>query len=147
MIKAACHCGSVRITMETAPSWVLDCNCSICRRYGALWAYSWDGFAKRDLGAKLIQGTDGLEAYVWGNRWSGFWRCKACGCMTHHTALSKPDVIRGVNARMFVNFDPANVTIHRGDEAHTGWFWSRPDAPIRPGQQPRLAPHGPDDWR
>ncbi len=39
MIEASCHCGTVRFAVETAPGEVNDCNCSICRRYGALWAY------------------------------------------------------------------------------------------------------------
>ncbi len=147
MVRAACHCGAVRITMEPAPSWVLDCNCSICRRYGALWAYTGDILARRDLDATLIQGSDALEPYIWGDGELGFWRCKACGCMTHHTALNAQSKIRAVNARMFVNFDPASVTIHRSDNAHTGRFWTRPDEPIWPGAQPPMDPPGPDDWR
>jgi hypothetical protein len=146
MVRAACHCGAVRITLEPAPAWVLDCNCSICRRYGALWAYSSDPIGKTDLRVDFVQGDDAVEAYIWGNRWIGFWRCKTCGCLTHHTALDQPSKIRAVNARMFVNFDPASVTIHRSDNAHTGWFWSRPDAAIRKGGQPPMDPPGPDDW-
>lgn len=147
MVRAACHCGVVRITMEPAPNWVLDCNCSICRRYGTLWAYTWDRIAKRDFNATLLQGASELEAYIWGNRWIGFWRCKACGCVTHHTALQEPEKIRAINARMFANFDTGSVTIHRSDNAHTGWFWTRPDAPIWKGGQPPLDAPGPDDWR
>lgn len=147
MARAACHCGAVRITIEPAPTWVLDCNCSICRRYGALWAYSRDELGKLDLSISLIQGATSLASYIWGNRWIGFWRCNTCGCLTHHTALSEPDTIRGVNARMLINFDPASVTIHRSDNAHTGWFWTRPDALIKKGAQPLMEPPGPDDWR
>jgi len=147
MVRAACHCGSVRIVMEPAPTWVLDCNCSICRRYGALWAYSWDRIGEREVSATLVQGAEATEAYIWGDRELGFHRCRTCGCVTHHTALDQPARIRGVNARLFVNFDPAGVTIHRSDNAHTGWFWTRPDAPIWPGAQPPMPPPGPDDWR
>ena len=147
MVRAACHCGAVRITTATAPGWVLDCNCSICRRHGALWAYAWDRIAMTQLSARLLQGDDALEAYIWGDRELGFWFCKTCGCVTHHTALDEPSKIRGVNARLFVNFDPASVTIHRSDNAHTGWFWTRPDAPVWTGPQPPMPPPGPDDWR
>jgi hypothetical protein len=147
MVRAACHCEAVRIMLDLAPSWVCDCNCSICRRYGTLWAYTWDFLAKRNIGANLIQGADALEAYVWGDRELGFWRCKNCGCVTHHTALNEPSKIRGVNARMFVDFDPSSVTIQRSDNAHTGRFWTRPDAPIWEGPQPPMRAPGPDDWR
>lgn len=147
MVRAACHCGAVRITLDPAPEWVQDCNCSICRRYGALWAYSWDRLSRRTLAATLVQGDDALEAYIWGDRTTGFWRCRGCGCLTHHTELQRPERIRGVNARIFVDFDPARVVVHRSDNAHTGWFWSRPDAPVWPGAQPPMPPPGPDDWR
>jgi hypothetical protein len=131
-----------------APSWVLDCNCSICRRYGALWAYREDILAgNRALTVSMVQGADAIETYLWNQRWVGFCRCKTCGCLTHHVASHEPQVIRGVNARMFVNFDPASVTIHRSDNAHTGWFWTRPDAPVWPGRHPPMPPPGPDDWR
>jgi hypothetical protein len=147
MVRAACHCGAVRITMEPAPSWVLDCNCSICRRYGTVWAYSRDFIANRALDAKLIQGAEAVETYLWNDREIGFCRCRSCGCITHHVAMNEPSKLRGVNARMFVNFDPASVTIHRSDNAHTGFFWTRPDAPIWTGPQPAMPATGPDDWR
>jgi hypothetical protein len=147
MIRAACHCGAVRITLDPPPDWVLDCNCSICRRYGALWAYAWDRIAKRSLSVVLVQGEDALESYIWGDRELAFWRCKTCGGLTHHTALAAPAAIRAVNARTFVAFDPATVTVHRSDNAHTGWFWSRPDAAVWKGAQAPTDPPGPDDWR
>ena len=146
MIRAGCHCGAVRITMEPAPAWVLDCNCSICRRYGVLWAYGWDRFTKQKLSLELVQGEEALEPYIWGDKQLGFWRCKSCGCVTHHTVLEHPLPIRAVNARMFVDFDPASVTLQRSDNAHTGRFWSRPDAEIMKGGQPPMPPPGPDDW-
>ena len=116
MIRAACHCGAVRLVMDPAPAWVLDCNCSICRRYGTLWAYAWDRIDKRPLGITLIQGEGSLEPYIWGDREIGFYRCRGCGCVTHHVALDNPAPIRAVNARMFVEFDPASVTVHRSDK-------------------------------
>jgi len=39
MIRASCHCGAVRLEIDAPPSEVTECNCSICRRYGVLWAY------------------------------------------------------------------------------------------------------------
>ena len=37
MIEATCHCGPVRLELESAPDEVTDCACSICQRKGALW--------------------------------------------------------------------------------------------------------------
>ena len=39
MIRAACHCGAVRFEIADPPDWVLDCNCTLCRKYGGLWTY------------------------------------------------------------------------------------------------------------
>ncbi len=63
------------------------------------------------------------------------------------TRLDAPETILSVNARMFVDFDPAGVTIRRIDNAHTGRFWTRPDAEILKGRHPPMPPPGPDDWR
>lgn len=147
MIRAACHCGAVRFTIDPAPEAVLDCNCSICRRYGALWAYSRDFHGDPLIKVDLVQGADDLEAYIWGNRWIGFWRCRRCGCVTHHTALDKPGEIRGINARMFVDFDPARVAVHYSDNSHTGWFWVRPGAEVWEERRGSAASPGPDNWR
>src|SRR5687768_7307944 len=38
-IEASCHCGTIRLAIDGAPEEVTECNCSICRRYGVLWAY------------------------------------------------------------------------------------------------------------
>jgi hypothetical protein len=134
------------MTVEPAPSWVLDCNCSICRRIGALWAYTLDPRdGKPVLQVTIVQGANALEPYIWGDRWSASWRCKTCGCvMCGGTSLDKPENLRTVNARMFVAFDPASVTIQRIDNAQTGHFWTRPDTEILPGRQ---GPTPPDEWR
>ena len=39
MIEASCHCGTAKLAVARAPRSLTDCNCSICRRYSALWAY------------------------------------------------------------------------------------------------------------
>jgi hypothetical protein len=44
----------------------VDCNCTLCRRYGAIWAYYKPGEVK------IVQGGDSTVAYVWGNKWLAF---------------------------------------------------------------------------
>ena len=44
-MDGSCHCGAVRWRFEGAPESATSCNCSICRRHGALWAYGFDGEA------------------------------------------------------------------------------------------------------
>ena len=38
-LTASCHCGAVRIEVQRAPRTLTGCNCSVCRRHGALWAH------------------------------------------------------------------------------------------------------------
>jgi hypothetical protein len=39
MLKGTCHCGATHWTLSEVPATVTACSCTICRRYGALWAY------------------------------------------------------------------------------------------------------------
>ena len=41
MITGTCHCGAAHWTLEGNPGRVTSCNCTLCRRYGALWAYDY----------------------------------------------------------------------------------------------------------
>lgn len=38
-----CHCGACSWTLEGDPGPITACNCSLCHRYGALWAYDYEG--------------------------------------------------------------------------------------------------------
>jgi hypothetical protein len=98
MPTATCHCGAVRLDVARAPQRLTDCNCSICRRYGALWAY---------YRASAVHVTGATAIYRWGDRILEFHRCRVCGCVTHHARTKgSRDSTVGVNAR---NFDPAIV--------------------------------------
>jgi hypothetical protein len=39
MLTASCHCGAVMVQVPRKPRSLTNCNCSMCRRYGVLWAY------------------------------------------------------------------------------------------------------------
>ena len=43
MLEGSCHCGAVRWTFRGMPESVTACNCTVCRRYGVLWAYDYEG--------------------------------------------------------------------------------------------------------
>jgi hypothetical protein len=145
MIKAACHCGAVRFEIADAPTWVLDCNCTLCRRYGALWSYY-----QGDDQAKLIAKPrpDSTFTYLWGDKEIATHHCKICGCTTHLQAVNSPGaVIFGVNARMMVGLDPAKVQLRQIDNGHSGYFWTKSGLPVMPSNHPPMPPPAPDDWR
>jgi hypothetical protein len=103
MISARCHCGDVRIDMRRKPRSITTCNCSVCRRYGAMWAY----FTRKSLDYGFAPGA--VAPYAWGNASIEFFHCVRCGCVTHWERARKDgDETRvGVNVR---NVDPAAVT-------------------------------------
>lgn len=41
MLTGTCHCGATHWTLEGDAGSITACNCTLCRRYGALWAYDY----------------------------------------------------------------------------------------------------------
>ncbi len=111
MIKASCHCGAVRLEIAVAPDGVTDCNCSICRRTGALWAYY------RPDQVTLIHASGATVAYIWGDRMLALHHCGTCGCTTHWESIEQPPIDRmGVNARL-MEIDLEAVPVRKNDGA------------------------------
>ena len=111
MIESSCHCGAVRLKIDRAPEEVTDCNCSVCRRYGALWAY----YSPKD-----VQVTkDATDTYECGKRTLEFHRCKQCGCVTHWAPVDKTHDHMGVNARMMTPEVLAHVRVRHLDGANS----------------------------
>jgi hypothetical protein len=80
MIEGACHCGAVRWSFAGLPSWATACNCTVCRRYGVLWAYDYEG--------ERISVSGPTHSYLCGSRTLGFHFCPACGCVAYWRSLS-----------------------------------------------------------
>jgi hypothetical protein len=101
MLSATCHCGAVKVEIPRRPKTITNCNCSLCRRYGVLWAYY------KDADVRLTAAPDATEDYVWGDRRLRFIRCRHCGCVMQWRPIQLGPASRtGVNAR---NFDPAAI--------------------------------------
>jgi len=82
-LTASCHCGAVRIRVRRAPKSVTRCNCSLCRRYGALWAY----YAASSVRIEAPKAR--LSSYSWRRKVRAYYRCNRCGCITHYKYLRK----------------------------------------------------------
>jgi hypothetical protein len=115
MIECSCHCGAVKLEIKVAPVHVTECNCSICRRYGVLWAY----YAPVDVHIIAKIATD---RYLWGEKSIEFHRCRNCGCVTHWAAVAQPAKRMGVNARLMAPEILAAVRRRRLDGAVTWTF-------------------------
>jgi hypothetical protein len=113
MVEVSCHCGAVKLTCETAPVEVTDCNCSICRRYGVLWAY----YSPRDVTIEPASGATDL--YMWDDRSIEFHRCGTCGCVTHWAPVDPARDRMGVNARLMPLETLAAARVRKLDGAGT----------------------------
>ena len=114
-LTSTCHCGRVSVEMPSPPSFVNECHCTICYRYGALWAYypqdkvnilvnipapasTSEGTSKTQEGGKAPSQTgqgrsdSGLQSYVRDDEdggFLGFFFCGHCGCATHWAGTEK----------------------------------------------------------
>ena len=93
MIQASCHCGAITLDIAQPPAEVTECNCSICRRYGVLWAYY-------PCDQVEVRAETPTASYVWGDRTIGFHRCGNCGCVTHWAAIDPARNRMAINARL-----------------------------------------------
>ena len=118
-LTGTCHCGAVRIRVRQAPRTVTSCNCSICRRYGALWAY----YQASSVQIEAPKGA--LTSYTWRRRIRAYFHCKTCGCVTHYTPRKKQaNPIVAVNASNFELDDMRGVRIRKLDGAKSWTFLS-----------------------
>lgn len=120
MIEASCHCGDVRLTCESAPIDVTECNCSICRRLGVLWAYYSPGMVH------LAPADAATDVYMWDDRSIRFHRCRTCGCVTHWSAVDSRVDRMGVNARLMPPDAIVRARVRRLDGAVTERYLDEP---------------------
>jgi hypothetical protein len=130
MIEGSCHCGAVRWNLEALPDQATACNCTICRRYGALWAY---GFQNEDI---RISGE--TRTYAWNGRHLGFHFCGNCGCVAAWWAiepgadgrryggvnlrLAEPDAVAAIPIRHHDGFDTRKDLPRSGHSVADMWF-------------------------
>ena len=82
MLKGTCHCGVLHWSFEGDPGSVTACNCTLCRRYGALWAYDYEGERISTAGPRVVykrqdKADPALEIHF----------CPTCGCVLCWRAL------------------------------------------------------------
>ncbi|MGF1722391.1 GFA family protein [Vibrio kyushuensis] len=83
---AKCHCGSVELELHL-PNGIEKprrCDCSICRRKGAIVAS-----VKLD-GIRVIKGQGSIKLYQFNTLEAKHYFCSNCGIYTHHQRRSDP---------------------------------------------------------
>jgi hypothetical protein len=84
--RATCHCGAVELELSL-PDGVVSprrCDCSICRRKGAI-------VASVPLAAlRVVKGEDALKLYQFNTKVARHYFCSNCGIYTHHQRRANP---------------------------------------------------------
>ena len=89
--KGTCHCGSVSFSFEhEAIENGLRCNCSICRRKGAVMS----AFTLQAEAFSYEAESDVLGMYQFGANVAKHYFCKSCGIYPFHETLRKPGQFR-----------------------------------------------------
>jgi hypothetical protein len=73
--RGSCHCGKVRFEVEAEIDHVRVCDCSVCRRRGAL------NFRVPKENLRLLTPWDDLAVYRWGSRTAADYFCPVCGIL------------------------------------------------------------------
>jgi hypothetical protein len=100
LFKGSCHCGAVRFQVHTALTPASRCNCSLCRRKGALMSPL---FAAGEL--TILSGEDALTLYQFNTRTAKHYFCKHCGIYPFHQTRKDPKMWR-VNIGCLDGVDP-----------------------------------------
>jgi hypothetical protein len=113
MIEGSCHCEAVRWSFEGVPEGATACNCTLCRRYGVLWAYDYEGEGIR------VSGPTDVYAPA---RAIGFHFCPGRRCLAYWRALNPGDDGRrriAVNLRLAEPAAVAAIPIDHFDVLET----------------------------
>jgi hypothetical protein len=119
MLKLSCLCGRVRLEIPKRPDFINECNCTLCSKSGARWAY----FHPSKVG---IEGaTKGYSREDKEDPAAEIHFCANCGSTTHFiltaSAVSKfGNVQMGVNMRLAGEKDLAGIELRYPD----GRAWS-----------------------
>ena len=112
MKKLKCHCGAIEAEINTSENLdkILRCNCSLCKRKGAVMSMV------KNEDFKIIKGEDKLKLYQFHTKVAKHYFCIICGIYTHHNPRSNPKMT-GFNLGCvdeIDTFDLQNVAINDG---------------------------------
>ena len=102
--QASCHCGTVKFELYL-PDGLVDprrCDCSMCRRRGAIVA------SIPLVAIKIIQGKEALSLYQFNTNTAKHYFCSKCGIYTHHQRRSNPQQY-GFNVACLENVNPLKL--------------------------------------
>jgi hypothetical protein len=121
--RGACHCGRVTFEVQADLNYVVDCNCSICRRTGALW------HPAADTELRVLTSEAELILYQFNTKTAKHYFCGHCGI--HPFIRPRLDPSRwAFNVRCIDGVDLASIKVRAFDgqnwEATAQAYYDRP---------------------
>lgn len=108
--QGSCHCGAVRFAVRTALLPAVRCNCSLCRRKGAVMA----AVVIEDF--ELISGAVRLGLYRFRTHIARHYFCKVCSIYTFHRPRTDSGIYRA-NVGFLDGVDALTVEVNAHDGA------------------------------
>lgn len=106
----SCHCGNVRYQVDTDLSQVIQCNCSICSRTGALLT-----FVPPER-FRLLSGEDRLTDYQFNTMNIHHLFCATCGIRSFARGTGPGNQpMCAINVRCLEGVDPAQLQVAQVD--------------------------------
>jgi hypothetical protein len=110
-LRGSCHCGAVQFEVRTLLVPATRCNCSLCRRKGALMSPM---FPAENL--RILSGEDALTLYQFNTRVAKHYFCRHCGIYPFHQTRKDPKLWR-VNIGCLEGVDPYTLEATVSDGA------------------------------
>jgi hypothetical protein len=108
--RGSCHCGRVSFEVDAKLDYVMECNCSLCRRVGALWHGASESSVR-------ISGENELVLYQFKTMTAKHYSCRHCG--VHPFCRPRLDPSRwAVNVRCIDGVDLSALPLRRFDGAN-----------------------------
>ena len=104
--QGSCHCGAVRFEVDADIDHVRVCDCSICRRRGALL----HRVPEADL--RILTPMDGMSLYTFHTHAARDWFCTTCGILPFRRPRTAQDAW-SINVRCLEDVDLDAIPIKR----------------------------------
>lgn len=104
--RGSCHCGKLAYTVdEDAPAKAMACNCSMCRRKGALHHFTTpDKFSREAADADI-------EVYTFNKHVVRHQFCRTCGCAPFAQGEGPNGPMVEINLRCADGVDPETLEV------------------------------------
>ena len=133
ILTGSCHCSETYWTLDGDPGPVTACNCTLCRRYGTLWAYDYEDGRVRVAGpvasyTRAGKADPALEILF----------CRRCACvlawrglridaqgrrrMAVNVRLAPPEAVAHLDIDHFDGFDTFDDLPRDGRCVRDYWF-------------------------